>query len=97
MRGLRAQRFAGDSSVFGNLDLRVFVARLKVVVPSDVGVLAFGDVGRVFEDGESSKKWHPGYGGGVWIAPLARTNAISFTVAKSEEETLLYLRVGFNF
>jgi hypothetical protein len=97
VRGLRAQRFAGDSSVFGNLDLRVFVARLKVVVPSDVGVLAFGDVGRVFEDGESSKKWHPAYGGGVWIAPLARTNAISFTVAKSEEETLFYLRVGFNF
>jgi hypothetical protein len=95
VRGLRAERFAGDSSVFGNLDLRVFVARMKIVVPGDFGVFGFGDVGRVFEDGESSKKWHPGAGGGVWFAPLARTNAISFSVAKSDEETLLYLRMGF--
>jgi hypothetical protein len=97
VRGLRANRFAGDSSVFGNLDLRVFVARLKVAVPSDIGVLAFGDVGRVFEDGDSSDRWHEGYGGGLWIAPLARTNAISFTVGRSDEETLFYLRVGFSY
>jgi outer membrane protein assembly factor BamA len=97
VRGLRAERFAGDSSVFGNLDLRVFVARVKVVVPGDFGVLGFADVGRVFEDGESSKKWHPGVGGGVWFAPLARTNAISLSVAKSDEETLFYLRMGFAF
>jgi outer membrane protein assembly factor BamA len=97
VRGLRTERFAGDSSVFGNLDLRVVVGRVKLVVPGDFGVLGFGDVGRVFEDGESSKKWHPGFGGGVWFAPLARTNAISFTVARSEEDTLVYLRFGFAF
>jgi hypothetical protein len=95
VRGLRAQRFAGDSSVFGNLDLRVFLFRAKFIVPTDFGVLGFGDVGRVFEDGKSSKKWHPGAGGGVWLAPLARTNAISLTVGKSDEETLFYLRIGF--
>jgi hypothetical protein len=97
VRGLRAQRFSGDSSVFGNLDLRVFLARIKLIVPTDVGVMGFGDVGRVFEDGESSKDWHPGAGGGVWLAPLARTNAITFAVAKSDEETLFYMRIGFFF
>jgi hypothetical protein len=97
VRGLRAERFAGDSSLFGNLDLRVFLVRTKIVVPSDIGVFGFGDVGRVWADENKSKKWHPGAGGGVWIAPLARTNAISFSVAKSDEETLFYLRMGFSF
>jgi hypothetical protein len=97
VRGLRAERFAGDASVFGNLELRLFLARIKLIVPTDVGVFGFGDVGRVFVDGESSDKWHPGAGGGVWISPLSRTNAISFTVAKSDEETLVYLTLGFHY
>ena len=97
VRGLRAQRFAGDSSLYGNLDLRLFLGRAKVIVPIDFGVMAFGDVGRVWESGEGSDKWHPGGGGGIWLAPLARTNAISLAVARSEEETLFYMRVGFFF
>ena len=97
VRGLRAERFAGDSSVFGNLELRLFLTRIKLIVPTDVGVFGFGDVGRVFEGGESSDKWHMGAGGGVWIAPLARTNTISFTVADSDEETLVYLMFGFHY
>jgi len=48
-------------------------------------------------DGDSSDKWHPGYGGGVWFAPLARTNAIRLTVAHSEEDTLFYMGLGFGF
>jgi hypothetical protein len=97
VRGYRAQRFAGDGSVFGNADLRVFLTRLKLLVPGDLGVLGFGDVGRVFEDGESSRRWHPSWGGGLWFSPLARTNAISFSVANSPEETLFYLRLGFHY
>ena len=47
VRGFRAQRFAGDHSVYGNADLRIFLARIKIVVPGDFGVMGFGDVGRV--------------------------------------------------
>lgn len=97
VRGLRAERFAGDHSVYGNADLRVLVGRAKVIVPTDFGLLGFVDVGRVFEDGESSRRWHPGAGGGFWIAPLARSNALSFTVARSEEDTLFYVKMGFAF
>lgn len=97
VRGLLSRRFAGDSSAYGNLDLRFFLGRFKLLVPIDFGVMGFGDVGRVWEDGESSRKWHPGGGGGVWLAPLARTNAISVSVAGSEEETLFYMRMGFFF
>jgi len=97
LRGYRAQRYAGDSSVFGNLDVRIFVARVKLLLPGDFGVLGFGDVGRVFFDDEDSGKWHPGWGGGVWFAPLARTNSFSLSVAGSPEDTLVYLRNGFHF
>ena len=98
VRGYRAERFAGESSVYGNLDLRVVLGRVKLVVPGEFGVLALVDVGRVFEDGDSSDQWHRGYGGGVWFAPLARTNAIRLTVAHSEEEDVLfYMGLGFAF
>jgi hypothetical protein len=55
------------------------------------------DVGRVFEDRESSDQWHPSAAGGVWISPLAWANTISFTVANSDEETLFYLMLGFHY
>ncbi len=78
-------------------DARLLLARLKIVVPSDVGVLAFADVGRVFLDDESSDDWHPSAGGGIWVSPLVRTNTISLSVSHSEEETLAYLRMGFHY
>ncbi len=97
IRGYRQQRFAGDELVFGNLDLRVFLTRAKLIFPGDLGVLGFGDAGRVFLDGDSADDVHWSVGGGVWFAPLVRTNAISVTVAHSPEETLVYLRQGFHF
>jgi hypothetical protein len=97
IRGFRAQRFGGDASVFGNLDLRVFVATVKLLLPTDLGFLLFGDAGRVFFEDESSSRWHGSWGAGIWFAPLARTNAFSLSVADSNEETLFYLRNGFHF
>jgi hypothetical protein len=97
VRGLRAQRFAGDASVYGNLDLRLFLIRTKLLIPTDVGVFGFADVGRVFLDGEDSNEWHPSAGGGIWLAPLARANTISLTVAASDEETMFYMMFGFLF
>jgi hypothetical protein len=97
IRGYRPQRFGGDESVFGNFDTRVFLTRVKLLFPGDLGVLAFADVGRVFLDDEHSDRWHWSTGGGVWFAPLVRTNAISVTVAYSPEDVLVYLRQGFHF
>jgi hypothetical protein len=97
VRGFRDQRFAGDYAFFNNNELRVFLFRTKLLVPGDVGLIGFADVGRVFVDGESSNKWHVGGGGGVWFAPLSRANTISLSVANSEEETLVYMRMGFHF
>ncbi len=96
-RGFRPRRFAGDTSVYGNLDLRIFLLRLKIIVPGDLGVHGYFDAGRVFTDGEDSDDWHPSVGGGVWFSPLVRTNTISFSVAQGSEELLVYLRFGFHY
>jgi hypothetical protein len=97
VRGYRDQRFAGNSSFFADFELRLFLARIKLLIPGDFGILGFADVGRVFLDGESSNKWHPGYGGGLWFAPLARVNDLSISVAGSKEEALFSLRFGFHW
>ena len=80
-----------------NTDLRVVLARVKLIVPGDFGVHGYFDVGRVFFDGDSSNLWHTSGGAGVWFSPLVRTNTISLSLANSNEETLIYMRVGFHY
>lgn len=96
-RGLEPRRFTGDSAVFGNADLRLVLGRAKIIVPGEWGIHGFFDVGRVFFHDENSDDWHPTGGGGVFFSPLVRTNAISFSVTDSAEETLVYLRIGFHY
>lgn len=96
-RGFRPQRFAGDASVYGNLDLRLYLATLKIIVPTDVGLQAFGDIGRVIVRDEDSLTWHLSGGGGFWIAPLARANTLSVSVAGSGEDLMVYARLGFHY
>jgi len=96
-RGFAPQRFTGDTSVYSNSDLRVFLARVKLVVPGDFGVQGFGDAGRVLLRGEQSNVWHFSGGGGVWFSPLVRANTISASLARSNEGTFAYLRLGFHY
>ena len=96
-RGFRPRRFSGDSSVYANTDLRIFLAREKIIVPIDIGVHGFADAGRVFLRGETSNTWHASAGGGFWFAPLVRANTVSMSVARSREDTLFYFRFGFHY
>jgi hypothetical protein len=97
VRGLHPNRFIGDSSVYFNGELRIYLSRFFVALPGEWGLFGFGDVGRVWLDGETSDTWHPSWGGGLWIGLLSRSNAIAFTVAQSEERTAFYIRAGFSF
>jgi hypothetical protein len=97
VRGLHPNRFIGDSALYGNADLRLYLSRFFLALPGEWGLFGFGDVGRVWYEGETSDTWHTSYGGGLWIGLLSRTNAVAFTVAKSEERTAFYVRAGFSF
>ncbi len=73
LRGYRKYRFAGDKMLYHNLDLRIKIADFHTYLfPGAIGLLAFHDIGRVWLKGEKSSKWHQGYGGGLWFAPLKR-------------------------
>jgi outer membrane protein assembly factor BamA len=97
VRGFFAQRFAGDSSVYGNAELRLRLSKIYVFFPGEIGLFFLGDVGRVYFDGENSKKWHSAIGGGLWFSILGRKNTISVSLAKSDERLGLYISGGFSF
>jgi hypothetical protein len=89
--------FSGQSSLYGNADLRLYLSRFFLALPGEWGLFGFGDVGRVWYEGESSDTWHTSWGGGLWVGLLSRSNAVAFTVAKSDERTAFYVRAGFSF
>lgn len=97
VRGLREQRYAGDAGVLANAELRLRAGRVTLLFPTNVGVLGFADVGRVFLEGESSKRWHAGFGGGLWFWAVRPENVVSFTVASSEGRVAVYFTSGFMF
>lgn len=71
--------------------------KASVLVPGQLGVMGFFDEGRVFLDGETSNRWHHGYGGGLFFATPGRRNLVSLFVGQSEGNTAYYLRAGFAF
>jgi hypothetical protein len=97
LRGFRARRFGGDSSLYGNADLRLRLGQLTLVLPVHIGVFGLADVGRVFVDGESSDKWHTSFGGGVWLSFFNYRNTISAHWAHSDEDDIVRVGAGLTF
>jgi hypothetical protein len=97
LRGFQAQRFAGDASLFGSVELRVALGRAKLIVPTELGVLALGDAGRVWVDGTSEGRWHSDVGGGIWLAPLSRDFLLSLLLATSVDGICFRAAMGFAF
>jgi outer membrane translocation and assembly module TamA len=97
LRGWNEQRFAGRSSLYGSAEVRLRLGRYSILVPADIGLIGFSDVGRVFVDSENSDEWHNSVGGGISIAPIARTHTVTLSVARGRERTGFYIRSGFAF
>jgi hypothetical protein len=97
LRGFRTWRFTGKSMVYNNLE-----ARLKLfdfnsyLFPGSFGIIGFNDVGRVWTPGETSSKWHDGYGGGVFLIP-AQLLLIQGTIGHSTEGKFVYVNLGYRF
>ncbi|TRX60536.1 hypothetical protein FNH22_05660 [Fulvivirga sp. M361] len=99
LRGYRMQRFAGETAVFQNTELRMGVSRVKNYLFNGYwGVFGFIDHGRVWSGNTAfdSKKWHRGYGPGIWV------NFFKFLMTSgglgiSEEGNYFYFRAGMFF
>ncbi|MCD9574349.1 metallophosphoesterase [Flavobacterium soyae] len=77
LRGFRNERFLGNSYFSQSSDLRLSLGKIrKTLAPFTYGILGGFDYGRVWLDGEDSRKWHQDYGGGLWL------NAINVLTAR---------------
>lgn len=97
LRGYNLNRFAGDASIVGNAELRVELGKLKLIVPTTIGLFAFGEAGRVYVNSNSPGGWHADAGGGVSLAPVAREMTLSISVASSTEGVFVSGGFGFAF
>ncbi len=97
LRGFDRQRFAGEASLLGNAELRFYVTKINVIVPTAIGLTTFTESGRVFIKGEHSDKWHTSVGAGVWVSIINRDITFSASYAKSYEDWGVYAVYGFTF
>lgn len=95
--GYRQYRFAGQHSLYNNIELRVKIADVaSYILPGQLGLTGFWDIGRVWKEGEVSHKWHNGVGGGIYFAPASLISA-NLLAGYSEEGWYPYFTLGFRF
>lgn len=98
LRGFSGERFAGDGSLFASSEVRLKLFKMNFLLPETIGIFAFGETGRVYLKDEESKKWHAGYGGGLFMFLIDRNITFKFTYARSvEKDMALYFSTGFGF
>jgi hypothetical protein len=97
LRGFERQRFSGDASILGSMEIRSQLARIPFIVPLWSGISAFAETGRVFLDGEHSNRWHNVIGGGIWFSIIKPEYIANFSLAHSEDKVAFYATMGFMF
>ena len=97
MLGFRQFRFAGDQSLYNNLEIRIRLAEfVNYIAPGQLGIIGSHDIGRVWKKGETSSKWHNAVGGGIYFAPAAMA-VLRVVAAHSEEGWYPYISLGFRY
>ena len=94
LHGFRANRYLGKSTLYVSTELRYRLFNLKsYIIPGPVGLTGFYDLGRVWLDGEGSKRWHSAYGGGFYFVPYNKF-MISGSVGFSGKENMFTFVLG---
>ncbi|MGB1032070.1 MAG: hypothetical protein ACPGWM_05625, partial [Flavobacteriales bacterium] len=96
-RGVLRNRYAGETSQFNNLDLRISLFKVRnYIAPFDFGIVGHGDVARVWEENESSELWHSSYGGGAFVNILD-SFMLQGTYSISDSDRLFTIGTQFFF
>ena len=94
LKGFRKNRFAGTSSFYSGLELRIKLLDINsFIIPGTLGLTGFYDLGRVWLKNERSRAWHGGYGAGFYYIPF-NLFVISASAGFSENEKVLNFSVG---
>lgn len=97
VRGYDRNRFAGDASLFGSAEVRLTFGQLRFLVPARWGLFGFAESGRVWLEGEDSRRWHPAYGGGIFFRLEALDSVVRASAATGDEGVRIYVGYGFSF
>jgi Omp85 superfamily domain len=93
--GYLQDRFAGQQIAYNNFQARLRLANIAgYILPGQLGITGFYDVGRVWIDGEHSNTWHQGEGGGIYFAPASLT-VIQIIAGHSNEGWYPYIAFSF--
>jgi len=96
-RGVRRNRYAGHTSQFNNVDIRVDIREINNrTLPFNIGVLGHADLGRVWLEGEDSDRWHRSVGGGVYFDILGFIT-LNATYSVSDGGNAFLIQGGFFF
>jgi outer membrane protein assembly factor BamA len=95
--GYRQYRYAGQHMAYNNFEIRLGIANVaSYILPGQLGITGFYDVGRVWEEHEISNTWHHGVGGGLFFSP-AQMAMFQFVMGYSKEGWYPYFTMGFRF
>jgi len=95
--GYRQYRFAGKHLFFNNFELRLKLAQIgSYIMPGQLGLTGFYDIGKVWAEGLNDNKVHQGVGGGIYYAP-ARITLFQFVLGHGSEGWYPYFTMGFRF
>lgn len=97
LRGYRNNRFIGKQSFYQYTDLRYDLGRLSnPFTPLKSGVFVGSDYGRVWCQGEDSRRWHSSYGGGFWLTVFKKfTGKFSYFGSSDGGRFIFELGMGF--
>lgn len=93
LRGFIRNRFWGQKAVYSSNELQWIFDLKSYLFNGKAGLIGLYDIGRVWQPGERSDKWHPGYGGGFFVAPF-NVGMVSFTYGLSEDGGRLHFRLS---
>lgn len=98
LRAYVRNRFLGNRSVYFNSELRLQAGTIRTpLFPIKWGLFGFWDTGRVWSNEEESDRWHRGFGGGLFAAPLSENFNFIFTYGRSrDQESYFSVNVGFD-
>jgi hemolysin activation/secretion protein len=94
LHGFRKNRYAGTSTAYGSLELRIKLFDVNsYILPGPLGLTIFSDLGRVWLKGEHSRQWHSAFGGGLYFIPFNQF-IISASAGISGKEKILSFNLG---
>lgn len=92
--GFRKNRYAGKSSAYGSLELRLKLFEINTgILPGPVGLMGFYNAGKVALKDIRDRKWHNAFGGGVYFIPF-NLFFISASAGFSGKEKLYNISIG---